>query len=286
MRTRQDQPDFFIIGNQKSGTTWLMELMNYHPEFVCWNELMIMTLVRDGVARLFNNVNGTVKEGHMSTFQEFHYPDPEFTHADIDDVLAVIWKNLIRDCPKDAKFYGEKSPDYITVLDDLVRYYPKAKFIHLVRDPRDVAVSFLHHFRREEHFYEKGMAAGLSPDLKRFSVKNRATEGILLDAITNWKSNHSLIETMKTRFPEKFFTIRYEDFDAKHLNEMFEWLGGRTSEELCQRLLEATDVNSRPKSEYSFFTFGKSGNWHDLDDNIKKYMHSVLGAWLETYKYN
>jgi Sulfotransferase family len=39
--------------------------------------------------------------------------------------------------------FGDKTPHYIRIIPQLITLYPQAKFIHLIRDGRDVAMSFL-----------------------------------------------------------------------------------------------------------------------------------------------
>ena len=34
----EDTPVFFILGQQKSGTTWLMQILDSHPEILCRGE--------------------------------------------------------------------------------------------------------------------------------------------------------------------------------------------------------------------------------------------------------
>src|SRR4051812_35662251 len=36
--SKQSSPIFFIVGYQKSGTTWLMKMLNSHPEILCQGE--------------------------------------------------------------------------------------------------------------------------------------------------------------------------------------------------------------------------------------------------------
>jgi hypothetical protein len=41
------------------------------------------------------------------------------------------------------RYYGDKTPGYVTQIDELAGMFPDAKFIHIIRDGRDVAMSYL-----------------------------------------------------------------------------------------------------------------------------------------------
>ncbi len=56
------------------------------------------------------------------------------------DVLNLIYHCHLRNAGK-ARF-GDKTPEYIRYIPDILKIYPNARFIHLVRDGRDVTISF------------------------------------------------------------------------------------------------------------------------------------------------
>ena len=39
--------------------------------------------------------------------------------------------------------WGDKTPDYVLYMKDLKKVWPNAQFIHVIRDGRDVALSYL-----------------------------------------------------------------------------------------------------------------------------------------------
>lgn len=280
-------PDFFVIGTMKSGTTWMMECLNYHPQVACFNEIMVLTLLRDGFGQILNNVNKQIIDGSNTTFNEFNYPVPEFTHSDVGDIISVIWNNLLKKVDKEVKVFGEKSPDYINSIEDIVQWYPDAKFIYIVRDPKDVALSYYHHCRREEKYYDQGIIQQVK-DLRIPLKRERGKESLILDAITLWKSDQTIISTMKKRFPKRFITVKYEDMkNPETLNKVYSFIGAKSSIELSNCVLEATDINERPRSEEnSFFTFGKSGNWKEhMDNDMINYVNSLLNGFQHQFGY-
>ena len=282
---RPISPDFFLVGTPKSGTTWLWECLNYHPEIFCFNELDLHLNLKNALGKILNKANQVYDQMHKSTFAEFTYTPHIFERSDLTEITNALWKNAIERAPKDAKFYGEKNPPYTSRVEEMIHTYPNAKYLHIVRDPRDVAISMYNYQEREIYFYEKHNQISID-SLGIEGPQSRNKDSVMMDSITQWKKDQTVIETMKNRFPDKFHTIRYEDMDAEHLDQVFKFIGARSSIELSQKVLEATDVTTRPRAEYSFFTRARSGGYKEVEPDIIEYMEKVLGSWLETYKYS
>ncbi len=58
----------------------------------------------------------------------------------LKDILNVIYNHHVNMDKKQT--WGDKTPIYISILPQLAELYPNAKFIHLIRDGRDVTRSF------------------------------------------------------------------------------------------------------------------------------------------------
>ncbi len=56
------------------------------------------------------------------------------------DVLNLIYQHHLQVAQK-ARI-GDKTPDYVRIVPQLLKIYPNARFVHLIRDGHDVAVSF------------------------------------------------------------------------------------------------------------------------------------------------
>lgn len=84
---------------------------------------------------------------------------------------------------KDIKLIGDKNPVNCLFLPQINNVFPNAKFIHLIRDPRDVCLS----------------------QITNFSIEPLAL------AAQKWKLYNETIEKHKAKDSSKFFTLRYED---------------------------------------------------------------------------
>src|SRR5580698_523448 len=58
----------------------------------------------------------------------------------LQDVVELVYQNHLNREHKQR--WGDKTPGYIEIVPQLAGLFPGAKFIHFVRDGRDVAKSF------------------------------------------------------------------------------------------------------------------------------------------------
>lgn len=139
---------FFVGGPPRSGTTWLQQLLDSHPEVCCRGEGLfqhqlagpldaLVAARREGIAAkngLFGHTGG--------------YPLPGAQDADVllgTGVLLALSRQMEgRDC----RAVGEKTPENVFLFARLRRLFPAAKFIGIARDPRDVLTSAWHMFHR------------------------------------------------------------------------------------------------------------------------------------------
>lgn len=145
-------PYVFFVGCTRSGTTLLRRIADAHPELAVlpeqqwlpryaeWGigvardgtvtpDLLDMLLADRRFAALelpFREVAGIVEKGPPKSYSDF-------VTALFDLYGRVHQKRLV----------GEKTPKYVRHVRTLHRLWPDAKFVHLIRDGRDVALSLL-----------------------------------------------------------------------------------------------------------------------------------------------
>lgn len=135
---------FFIVGCGKSGTTWLRNLLAGHPQIAVEGEgafvWRLTPLLRDAI-RAFNRHQ---LNGQPAVTQ---WRDADFLlllRLAIDHQLG----RYVAECGKDVaalRAVGDKTPQHSIGVDLLTKLYPRAKFVHIMRDPRDVATSAWFH---------------------------------------------------------------------------------------------------------------------------------------------
>lgn len=195
--------DFFILGNPRSGTTLLRLILNNHS--------LIGVPPESGFLQWWYK--------KYSNWSEKDTKDDNKINLFLDDILSSKkiedWKlnkpNLknfiLSEKPKNYpeiittiyKFYtnnkliiGDKNNYYINHLEDLSLIFPNAKYIHLVRDGRDVACSYKNINK-------------LNPNLKYIPK----VSSNIVDIANEWNNNIITIEKFIQNY--KSITIRYED---------------------------------------------------------------------------
>ncbi len=132
---------FFVCGCYKSGTHWVQNILNLHPDVHVDGEFHFDILRDVGV--------------HLTTVHWFRGNKPEYQET-IQDVTEVAMRRMMylgsRSKP-DARWIGDRTPGPLsTVLRD-------APQIFIVRDVRDVLISWSYHHLRIDN--ENGIAPHL-----------------------------------------------------------------------------------------------------------------------------
>ena len=190
---------FFVAGAPKSGTTWLQRLLDAHPEVMCAGEGHIV----DKLAPLLRTAMGDYNQHQKLVTERVYEGAPYYkglTARQLDLVTMVLAGMIMGGRPIDegVRCIGDKTPRYTLHLEDLRRIFPEAKFIHIVRDGRDVVVSTCHHVLR----------AG---DEKVFQKDSANFHKWVAQFANAWATNVRAAEKFGEAHPERYWQVRYED---------------------------------------------------------------------------
>lgn len=209
----------FIIGTGRCGTTMLASILNSHSQICVPPETQLLCQYAGngaGLHELFEagaQFDGTAEQfigyvqkrcphklheyfDYASYFQAQHYPVTRLKEFMGDFYAAIATAKNKSICIEQTPWYGQR----IDVLEDL---FPTAKYIHMVRDGRDVAISF-----SRTPWWHNNIEHNL----------------------VRWAAEVDRIQRLSNRMlsPERILTVRYEDFvDAPHakLEEICSFLG-------------------------------------------------------------
>jgi hypothetical protein len=138
-----DIPVVYLIGAPRSGTTWLQLMLASHYAIVSPPEL-------DFFPRF---VNPWYEEWERHCLAARGWPKPpylglpsvlttgEFEQA-VGELLATLYRKLLA-AKLGATIVLEKDPNYSECVPTILRTVPHARFVHLIRDGRDVSASLM-----------------------------------------------------------------------------------------------------------------------------------------------
>jgi len=192
----QGPPAPFVVASPRSGTTLLRMMLDAHPQLaIPWETHFVPELIETFDGR-------TARAEDVVTMLQAHRRWGDF-HLDADELRARLERfdpltpgNAVRGFyglyaeTQGKPRWGDKTPEYLEFMRPIAGAVPEARFIHVIRDGRDVALSRIK-WRQER--------SGKTPPVRRMARRWR-------DAIT-------VARRQAKRVPH-YMEVRYEDLVA------------------------------------------------------------------------
>lgn len=151
MKESLKKPPFFIVGHPRSGTTLLQILLDAHPNIVIPPESHIFVRFSE----IFNHYGDLSQAYNRQLLVQDILNDEQIKLWNLDISASDFCRQLkdfsvkgIISClfelyaQRDGKHqWGDKTPQHALYLQEIKATFPNAKFIHLIRDGRDVSES-------------------------------------------------------------------------------------------------------------------------------------------------
>lgn len=271
----------FATGFDKSGTTWLMNILDLHPEIVCRGSGQIFNYYVEGMHFLADRggYGNFVEENLDSRWFEKGgrvWFDESLVRANFANLVSASFRRFGNDS---TKYYGDKS----TVQDvKLIReLFPDSKVIAMMRDGRDVAVSFAYHFRR-----------GGKGD--KFNNDGTFSEDYLIKVARAWTAYSKHIR--ENLNDAKLKVIKYVDLltnTKKEIETVYEFVNVNANPELVSKVMDETKFENLsggrpPGSEDadSYFRKGIAGDWvNHFNDQEKSILRDIISDELIYWGY-
>ncbi len=140
---------FFIGGAPRSGTTWLQQLLDAHPEISCRGEGLFDKYLAEPLDAMLAQHGRALAAKNAALFGHTGgYPLPAPDEAEVLLGTAVLLALRRQGAGPGCRAIGEKTPENVFLFPRLRRLFPQAKLIAIMRDPRDVLASAWHMFHQ------------------------------------------------------------------------------------------------------------------------------------------
>ena len=268
----------FIVARGRSGTTLLRAMFDAHPDMAIPNESHFVVQFARHRGR-YESGGGFDRESFARdvldhwAFKRWGLPDDEVLAAletappaDLPAAIRDVFATYARHHGKSR--YGDKTPSYVLSVGLLASTFPEARFIHLIRDGRDVALSYL-----DTDFGSRTLGqAAIYWD--RFVRAGRAAGARL--------------------GPERYREVRYEDLvtdPERVLTELCAFVGVEFDErmiryhERADRLVPSLSHNEHHRNLYKPPTSGLRDWRRDLAARDVAVFEALAGELLEELGY-
>jgi hypothetical protein len=247
---------FFIGGAPRSGTTWLQHLLDAHPEISCRGEAHFLKYLVEPMGSVMTARRQALEAKNRRVFGEVGgYPLPEAEDFEFLVGSAILLALSQQDGGRDCAVIGEKTPENVFYFPNLKRLFPGAKFIGVVRDPRDSLASAWHFFRGKAQ----------EPD------EEAAKIAFIRSAIPSLTRGTRMMLEFPGRYPNDSVIVTYEALSRapeQVVAGLFRFLGVADAPEIVARCVErasfAAMSGGRPRGieqHGSFFRKGVTGDW-------------------------
>lgn len=314
-------PVFFVTGRAKSGTSWLMRLLNAHPDVLCQGEGRIFGLdyKRPDILRMSSKTlqpsslhRAILDDDYLRAWVE---RSVWTRNGDVDEQLSDITRVITNHfmaagaTHAGARIVGDKTP-FIggKTMSEIATVYPGAKVIHIIRDGRDVAVSAMH------HLWERKIDLAGGNDLKPEEVamrdEYRADPDAYLGAGKSIFAPKRLTETardwgkMVTQatddgprlLGQDYAEVRYEDLlqrPSRELARLLTFIGAAADDAVVASCVKAEAFARRTKGRQPgdedsahLLRMGVAGDWRRVfSDDDKERFKAAAGKHLVTLGY-
>lgn len=249
---------FFVGGAPRSGTTWLQQMLDSHPEVSCGGEGLFYLHLAQPLDRLVQDRAAAIQAKNERIFGHTGgYALPTAEDADLmlgTGILAAMQRQA---GGRRCRAYGEKTPENVFAFERLRRIFPRARLLAIVRDPRDVLAS-------SWHFFQKA-----PPGMDEAEAKRRFVEA----SLPSMARGIEVALRHMDADPRACTVVSYERLladPAAELARLFAFIGVPNGQALVAACVERTrfDRLSRGRAagevrNGDFHRAGTAGTWRD-----------------------
>lgn len=262
-QARSHDEAIFIGGCGRSGTSLFRELLIRHPRIACGPETSMFGLPFD--------------VGNIAPAWQLDEGELRRLAGDCANLVAFserFYRRFLLE-PLGKERWADKTPNNVRAIARLLTWYPRSRFIHVIRDGRDVVCSLRHHPR------ERIIGGRVVPVDRTQPIAKCATR---------WLNDTA--QGLAYRGHPRYLEVRYEELVSdprKTLLRACEFLG----EDFDPRMLDLADsgvsrigrlLNNANAAE--LVTATSVGRWaRDLSPAERRDVANIAGELLEVLGY-
>jgi hypothetical protein len=289
----EDTRFFFLVGSMKSGTTWLMNVLGAHPDICSRGEMHPLEHIAaaPSLQSLARNAE-TLKRWYLMPNSSWNVPfrgerrrAAALRRLETDYVRFFYEWTVLRYLEATGAGFpsviGDKSPSHTrAIVGTLERHFGvyRPHVIHIMRDPRDVAVSSWFHLRRMQNAGNSAFGAPFRDAADREACERLLADpdgelppdepffrypGHLEGVFDEWlQVNETLSRDGPEVFGDRYVFLRYEDLKTDFdgiVGALLDRLSVDASPTRLAEIRERTDV-TRQKVKPSVFRKGAVGD--------------------------
>lgn len=278
LRNIADRQIFFVGGAPRSGTTWLQQIIDSHPDASCKGEGLFSKDLFPLTESIIAQRAKALQAKNERLFQHTGgYPLPLAEDGDHLAATAILLALRQQAGGRDYRAYGEKTPENVFMFAKFRQLFPKAKFIAIARDPRDVLTSAWYFFR--------------NPQPGQQDVGEMLA--FLHSALPSLSEGARVVQSFGQQHAEALRVVTYERLrqaPAPAVAEIFRFLGLAADEDIVADCLERTSFvkasGGRPPGvaqNGAFVRNGMVGDWRTtLTPEMNDLILRELG-WMFPY---
>jgi hypothetical protein len=164
---------------------------------------------------------------------------------------------------KGKPIMGEKTPAHFRYAETLLNWFPEAKIVHMMRDPRGIFVSEWRRRQKEAQSFPYRQ-------LKRLPILMKLV--ILLQTTMTWREGARRGRENQKKYPLNYYMQRFEDLVSDpeiHVKELCAFIGVPFQ----PTMLEQTVVSMGFQEKQTGFDSGAADRW-------KKHITPAIDAWF------
>ncbi len=263
----------FIVGSPRSGTTWIQTLLAAHPQVATTVELTLFERYVGTWVTAWEREAGNINQGKWHQGLPFLWEEEEFEDY-LREFVARTYAKIAAKNPG-ASHVLDKYPAYALHTATIRHFIPHARFIHVLRDGRDVVVSMLA-ARRNVGFGATNITSAANEWLRMVEGAREASQ-----------------------YAGSYLEVRYEDVldnPQVALKTLYEFCDLDASETMIAGIASDHDfakmkarrqtADPDTKAAEGHYWRGKSGNWQAELSSLEQFqLERLIGVKLRELGY-